>query len=867
MTYGFSSDLWVFGYGTGSSGVDLSSIIDDALSGCGYSSDRYEAAQLLGGSQKFALDGTCVDEWPTTAVSRTIRGGVATTFDGVNQSFNTGYTPTSTGSFTVGIWLKTAASADLSNEGILTCNITSTSGWRLYGFSSTVMRFQVSGGSTANRSFGINYNNILNDGQWHLLVVTYDTSAGNVKAYVDGALKQTISGTVDTFVQPTRTIKVGSNSAANGDYFTGQLQLPAVWEGTAADADLAFKWHQQEYADVTKPSVAWLLNGPSMQILTADTGDSITAYNSPTQYANQDVPVAWLDRFGYETKSSVDVPALYDTNGVSTTHTSDNATSSNLGEARSDAKLVQATATKFSATNQIMKGSIDVTGQSQFTVSFWSDFSSDATAGDPYYIGLWGSSSSNRQFIVGMGNTGSRLKATVYSDNSSNRWDLNGGAETAITRDKWQQVTVVFDKDASAGEKIKLYIDGVDTGSLQSTTGTPTTLDNTTDPTDFAIGTLAGGIAAYHSEAKFQLPAVWVGTALTDAQVLSNYNLELDDVPTPTAMWHLDADNGYNVISNSNHLTATNSPTAATQDRVHWNIAKGFTTSSGNKIPALLDGSSDANGNEIGSPAQVGHNGAESKIDFTNGGSFYWLDELYEGAGDFDGSSSWVDLDHNLLDTSEDFTIELEFNADTVSGSDCILQFATASTDRVSVCREGTSLRIQRYDGVSHGAMWNVSTGTWYTLKITWDATAGDWSEKLLNDSAPTGTNAAVSTSSGALFMAVGSGANGAVVGSVGLFDGKIRRLKITQGTVKIDMPLISNALDFSGSNNHGTASDVTFPTITASSAWAHGTAMTCPQSWDSTDGDSFVILKPKAPTQKTSGGGGGGGGGGMGSP
>jgi len=86
----------------------------------------------------------------------------------------------------------------------------------------------------------------------------------------------------------------------------------------------------------------------------------------------------------------------------------------------------------------------------------------------------------------------------------------------------------------------------------------------------------------------------------------------------------------HDVSGNGNHGTINNATTttgagfwANTQDIFHWSLAKGFTASSGVEVPALADGSADADGNTISNPARVGHNGGITDLTLADGSWSY----------------------------------------------------------------------------------------------------------------------------------------------------------------------------------------------------------------------------------------------------
>lgn len=74
----------------------------------------------------------------------------------------------------------------------------------------------------------------------------------------------------------------------------------------------------------------------------------------------------------------------------------------------------------------------------------------------------------------------------------------------------------------------------------------------------------------------------------------------------------------HDVSGNGNHGTVISNNLSGywenTQDDFHWSLAQGFTSDGDVEVPALSDGSADANGNHITNPAGPWHNGATTNL-------------------------------------------------------------------------------------------------------------------------------------------------------------------------------------------------------------------------------------------------------------
>jgi hypothetical protein len=552
MTYGYSSSLWSFGYG--GSAIAGSSAVDDALTAAkaALSMEDAEAVQALHIEAKPSLAGVATDELST--VTRAPVGGVATTFDGVNQRFESDYIITTPqAQMSCFAWVK----YQHTDQGWIICQYRATDSNRCYGIQFNAggyfqaIVFGDGGGSDYKR---YRTTTTFNDGLWHSVGFTFD--AGDLKLWVDG-VEQSIAKTVDNAVtsvfaqdHASAFTDIGSQNGAN--LYTGQIQLPSIWEGSAlTDADV-LRWHSNQFSELSVvPTKAWHLDGADCTTLHADVGN-ITAYNSPTSYSDSDVPVNILDKYGWEDRAGVRQPALMESDGTfSTARTSDNTLSSSLGQARSNAAFVAGTCSTFDSVNQKFSIGYNSTSTDQISVASWvklDDPDSNGTLMACNVVStsgwrLYGFNATNLRFQTagpGANNTTSIPRATLQDR-------------------EWHSIVVTY---SSVTGKVIVYIDGSE-------------VVNTSGAVPFAASTssiLMGSIL----DGSMQLPAIWDNTVLTPAEVSDWHSRELDLITTPTKMWHLDGDTCWDVIDGTNHGTAVNNPAAGKQDVVHWNLAKGF---------------------------------------------------------------------------------------------------------------------------------------------------------------------------------------------------------------------------------------------------------------------------------------------------
>ena len=122
-------------------------------------------------------------------------------------------------------------------------------------------------------------------------------------------------------------------------------------------------------------------------------------------------------------------------------------------------------------------------------------------------------------------------------------------------------------------------------------------------------------------------------------------------------------------VKSGEELTMTNAAWT-TQDLFCYERKYGYTDNAGTIIPALEDGSNDAQGNPIGiSAASKNVNDHITVKMGDSSGNVHWPLMLFEGA-EFNGSSSHVDVDQSF-DWSSNWVIESKFvNDDVASLSD-----------------------------------------------------------------------------------------------------------------------------------------------------------------------------------------------------
>jgi len=224
-------------------------------------------------------------------------------FDGSNsyidfgQTFNVDYTE----AFSVSIWLKCSVIGDTTTPtwiGTFYNPTSTTGGWRLSmantetdGLNGTVDFVFVDSGGQPGGFISADWNIAVNDGLWHNITVTTDTSgvATNWLCYVDSALATQVGTHPQTLnsghSSSTNNLRICTPNAVNGDIaFNGMISQVALWYGTTLTAaDAANIWNVgvplANLANYSTPPTHWFpMVGPNDSQLTSSVFDSVGNY-------------------------------------------------------------------------------------------------------------------------------------------------------------------------------------------------------------------------------------------------------------------------------------------------------------------------------------------------------------------------------------------------------------------------------------------------------------------------------------------------------------------------------------------------------------------------------------------------------------
>jgi hypothetical protein len=161
-----------------------------------------------------------------------------------------------TNAFSQSLWIKTS---DDDTGNIILAKMTSDLSYRgscLTMKNGLLSTYLINNGTTQNR-LRVDGTTLINDDQWHHLVVTYDGSsvASGVAVYLDGSLENsviaadTLTGTILNSVTPT----IGSRSSES--YYEGSIDDIRIYSRTLSAAEVQELYTESESAGSEEPAV------------------------------------------------------------------------------------------------------------------------------------------------------------------------------------------------------------------------------------------------------------------------------------------------------------------------------------------------------------------------------------------------------------------------------------------------------------------------------------------------------------------------------------------------------------------------------------------------------------------------------------
>lgn len=214
-------------------------------------------------------------------------------FDGVNEWIDMGTASELefgiAEAFSVSIWVKTTNSGSRRIMSRLSSAATNP-GWQAIMIASGVWRFQLIG-TTSGRITVESGSSLIDDGNWHHLVATYDGSddATGVTLYIDGSSVSDTDTENDLVGDITNTgpMNVGAIRNITSVTWDGNLDEPSVWDKELSSGEVSDIYNSGAAADLSEHSAAANLVG---WWRLGDSTDSITTIVDRSSNSNDGTP-------------------------------------------------------------------------------------------------------------------------------------------------------------------------------------------------------------------------------------------------------------------------------------------------------------------------------------------------------------------------------------------------------------------------------------------------------------------------------------------------------------------------------------------------------------------------------------------------
>ena len=791
--------------------------------------DEFKENQVLFYESAPTLAGVISDEAPGhNGTDRALLPGRCMTFDGTNQDWLSGsvgeiFASTNQG-ITAFIDVRFTGAID-ANQVFFDC-LEGTEGFRIYQFSTTTLRLQFynSSGTLQTKTFATTSTwPALNDQKWKRFGFRFDPDSSKASCIIDGTIvTEHASQSFNTL--DLNNVIVGSSNG-NSDFCPCEVSEVAIYKASLSDDEV-----RDEYLNrySTNPNYLWSFKNKSNvfdQVGTVHgTLDNVGVGGILTTSA--DVPVRKWDfnEYGYTNNSGTIVPRR-----IGTSLDAQGNALGFTGTPPRDAALTGAGCIDLDGTNQYgtLPATVRALIKEAASFSFRVQINTDTVSGKQ------GVFSSYQAFGVSLDAVVLKLDDAqlqiVVSDASNNYVK----SSTNLSAGTWYDIVVSFNTSTNA---ISLWVDGV---AQSGTTGDAP--DSYSGSAECAIGRdqigwgsggggggMGGGGGGGSATPRYFNGQVRRFELVTSAVA----SVSAFDSATKHSIVPISEKSGttsYNTVADLD-VTWVNSPSWTTQDDYFWNQVYGATKSGSVYIPALLSQASDAAGNSIGLPSGNYLNNTGEGVNLAPIANTQWI-KYAATTADFNGSTSKVWIDHDVLTVARPFKIEVTVNFDDISSSgECIFSSTTGVNDRIAISREATDdIRFRVYDGTTNAARTpefeSISATTEYKIVAEWNG----------SDTATLTVNGSSAGSSGVADIEnvqgsyLGAHAAGGSYSGIDMFNGKMRDVKLTDnGTLVLDLPMANNSLDYTSNADYTADTSVSY--LKHAGTKAYGTVVT-PQS------------------------------------
>ena len=379
-------------------------------------------------------------------------GAGALMFDGTNDTVSMGtesnYDFERTNSFSIEAWIKTNSAvaevifSKLDSSGPF-------SGYELRLNTSNKIDFVLNNTVTTNQ-ISVSATNIVNDGNWHYLTVTYNGSslASGVNLYIDG-VSQALTVNVNNLTASTLnniTPYIGSRNNIN-TFFTGVIDSTRIYSRVLTASEILSNYNagnvelQTRVGNSTDPNDG--------------TWEAWRPTTSETQVDSMDGP------YQYNTTDSglVSYWPMDETTGTNVSDVKDSNIGTATGTTITDGKFGKSRVFGSVSTDKIDGGtSSNLDNIAAYSICAWIKPTSITSNNRIYFKGT-GSATDSYDSLYINASTALRMSAGYNTQNV----DVTGDT-TLVSLNQWQFVCGTW-TGGTAGSSIKLYLNGVESTS------------------------------------------------------------------------------------------------------------------------------------------------------------------------------------------------------------------------------------------------------------------------------------------------------------------------------------------------------------------------------------------------------------------
>ena len=175
---------------------------------------------------------------------------------------------------TISIWIKLDSISANAVPIKASVNSNNQVGFTYLNSSNKLRYVYKAGGSTKKVDHSVS---IENDGNWHHIAITWDSSADELKAYLDGSQVGSTIGSLGSWSGTIGTVTMGKNSVADNAYWKGHLDQVSIFTSVVAIGSLYNSGTIPNLTGVSNIVGWWQMREGSGTTVADDSGTSNTA--------------------------------------------------------------------------------------------------------------------------------------------------------------------------------------------------------------------------------------------------------------------------------------------------------------------------------------------------------------------------------------------------------------------------------------------------------------------------------------------------------------------------------------------------------------------------------------------------------------